>query len=289
MPSDPDSAAIEGLRRIQEQTHEEERAARKPEPTGEAEPSTLDDRLKKVFNRLGFKDGVAAGPPDEEFQRREREREARRQKEQAAARFAAIAKDLGPRYSTDRCSLITFHAPDPRQRAALDQVTAIYNTLADRIHQGQSVIFFGANGTGKDHLQAVLLYQAVRLGFPCRKINGPEMYRTVRDRIGNQESETKLLDKLAEPNVLAISDPIPPAGDLSAYRLEFLYSLVEKRYCALTPTWMTLNARDAQEAEEALSVQVWDRLEEGAELIPCFWPSHRQAAKKPNSPLRIAE
>jgi DNA replication protein DnaC len=274
MPNDPDSAAIEALRRKQEKDCL-------------PDPPTLAARVGKVFRRLD-ETGIRA-IPDEDFKRRERERDEMRLKERAAARFHAIAKDLGPRYSPERCSLSTFRTPDPRQRAALEQVTEIHNTLAERIRKGQSVILFGANGTGKDHLLAALLYQAARLGFACQRINGQEMYRMMRDRITHQESETKLLDKLAEPDVLAISDPIPPAGELSVDPLEFLYSLIERRYCSLLPTWMTLNARTTEEIEEALSVQVWDRLQEGAELIPCMWASHRQATKKPTSPLRIAE
>lgn len=187
-----------------------------------------------------------------------------------------IAADLGPRYAPTRANLARFVRYHAAQDQALKRLGDFCGQLRGRTEAGEGLVLYGAVGTGKDHLLAALLYQAADHGFFCRWFSGQDLYGRVRDRMDEGLAEDGLLRELTEPAVLAVSDPTPPAGPLSNFRLEFLGRLIDRRYRALKPTWMTLNALDAADAEAKLSSPVWDRLQESAELVPCFWPSYRE-------------
>jgi DNA replication protein DnaC len=218
-------------------------------------------------------------------QRAEREAEsaAQRAKEEAARQelrrrklLAAIAKDLGPRYSPDRATLENFQTDLPKQVAVKNRVLEIVARLPEMISSGQGIIFYGPVGTGKDHLLAALLYSAAGSRFTCKHLDGQDFYGEMRDRMDGGQKEEEILSHYSRFQVLSISDPVPPANDLSPFRLELLYRLVNRRYRALRPTWMTLNAKSPEQAENYLSSQVWDRLQESAELFHCCWPSFRE-------------
>jgi DNA replication protein DnaC len=193
---------------------------------------------------------------------------------------AAIQQDLGPRYAPDRVRFDKFEVYHPAQRDVLDRLQAVADALPEYVSRGAGLILYGSVGTGKDHLLAAMLYQAVsRHGFPCRWANGQEIYGLFRDRMSTEQREADLLQKYEEPQVLAISDPIPPVGEPTAWNLSQLYRLLDRRYRHLKPTWVTLNARSIQDADTKLSASVFDRLREDAELFACFWPSFRERRK----------
>jgi DNA replication protein DnaC len=186
----------------------------------------------------------------------------------------SLRRDLGARYAPERLrGTERYH---PEQIRVLDRIEKIVPTLHQRIAEGQNVVWFGTVGTGKDHMQATLLYYAANLGITCKRVSGLELYAAARDRMDSDEAEARFIRRWTDPAVLAISDPTPPVGDLNAWRLELLLRVIDARYNELKPMWMTLNAKSAEHAEEKLGSQIWDRLQEGAELIPCFWPSYRE-------------
>lgn len=190
-----------------------------------------------------------------------------------------LSFDLGSRYSPKRTRLDRFEVYHANQKAAMERIAVIANGVEALAKEGRGVLFYGAVGTGKDHLLAGLMYLACAQGIECKWVNGQDLYGTMRDRIDSGQRENEILQELTRPRILAISDPVPPVGDLSSWRLELLYRLVNRRYHQLNGTWMTLNATSPEEAEAKLSSLVWDRLQESAELIPCFWPSYRERRK----------
>jgi hypothetical protein len=58
-----------------------------------------------------------------------------------------------------------------------------------------------------------------------------------------------------------------------------LYRVLDRRYREVKPTWVTINAEDADDAKAKLGAPIFDRLKDNAELVPCFWPSFRERAK----------
>jgi DNA replication protein DnaC len=186
---------------------------------------------------------------------------------------AKLAGQLGARYGPGLATLERFEVYDPpRQEPVLRRMQEFAASIG---HQGRGLVLFGPVGTGKDHLLAALLYRAVAAGLSCLWQSGMDLYGSFRDRMG-EAPEEESLRRLCSPDVLGLSDPTPPANELTAWRLELLYRIIDRRYRALKATWITLNARDTAQAESKLGSQVWDRLQEGAMVVPCFWPSYRE-------------
>jgi DNA replication protein DnaC len=195
--------------------------------------------------------------------------------------LANVARDLGERYSMQTVGkLESFESYHPGQAQALKKVAAYAAELPEHRKRGRGLVLFGSVGTGKDHLVAWLLYRAAGVyGFSARWLSGQELYGDVRDRMETRDTESSLFASLCEPDILAMSDPLPPRGDPTDWNLSQLYRLVDRRYRALRPTWITLNVRTEEEAYGRLSSPVFDRLREGAVMVRCFWPSYRERSQ----------
>jgi DNA replication protein DnaC len=163
----------------------------------------------------------------------------------------------------------------------LSEVRNLVEYLADFVKAGRGLILHGSVGTGKDHIIAALLYRAVsEHSLSARWVNGLDLFGAVRDRMDEGKREGDFLRTWSAPTILAISDPIPPLRDPSAWNIEILYRLIDRRYRNNKSTWMTLNAASVDEADEKLSAPVFDRLKEDAVILRCFWPSYREIQKK---------
>jgi len=190
--------------------------------------------------------------------------------------LAKIAGEMGRRYSPEHVSLQNYVCRTPAQRQLLANLKQIAADLGTRVGDGESLFWYGSVGTGKDHLMAAMLHIAAgKFGLQCKWVNGQWLFGMFRDRMDGKSSESDLIRQMVEPDILAISDPVPPAGEMSAWNANSLYRIVDRRYSALKPTWVTINVRDEAEADARLTNQVFDRLRDSAHLFPCFWESHR--------------
>ncbi len=232
-------------------------------------PKLLADILPESLDRLARRQ---AAPPMDQADREYAARKTR-------LRVHNLALQLGARYSPARVSLDRFRIYHDAQKPVLDRLRALAPRLVELVGQGRGLIFFGPVGTGKDHLLAALLYavaEAIVEEKPCHWVNGQEVFGQSRDRMKADLLEGELIQELARPQVLAISDPVPAVGELSAWNVGLLYRVLDRRYREMKATWASLNALSVEDADAKLSAPVFDRLREGAELFPCFWPSWRE-------------
>lgn len=162
----------------------------------------------------------------------------------------------------------------------MDRLADIRDKIHGFINRGTNLVLFGPAGTGKDHLAASLLWQAAYLGARIAAFTGPQLWSRTRDLIGDGGSESQLLNCLREPNVVLISDPTSPGKSLTDAQADWLYRIVDRRYRDLKPTWLTANVADRKDAETKLTVQVWDRLRDGAVTVDCNWPSYRKPERQ---------
>lgn len=238
---------------------------KRPDPTPKAEFETVIQRLENRPRQT-----------DEEQQYEA----ARKKLAEHLARAEAIKKDIaraiGPRYSPDRATFDGFECTRPDQRAVVNRLCEFALSIHDQVAAGRNLILFGTVGTGKDHLLAALLYAAADAGFASHWINGLDLYGSWRDQIDAGASESSMVRVYAEYPILAISDPIPPLGSPSAWNVGQLYRIIDARYRAMRPTWLTMNSSGDADAETNLSVPVFDRLKDDAEVIQCRWPSYRE-------------
>jgi len=209
---------------------------------------------------------------------RDQERELQRRRGLAVR---ALEQQLGPRYGRSCAGLEQYEIYHEAQAEVVARLRYILeHELAGMARDGQSMIFSGTVGTGKDHLLAASLYAACERGYSCDWTDGLTFYAKFRDGIKRGDLEQDLLKAYLKPDIFAISDPVPPAGQVSDYGLQMLKRAVDERYRFRKPTWLTLNAKDPEEAAGALTSVVFDRLADGAETFACFWPSYREVARK---------
>lgn len=230
-----------------------------------SEAKSLLSRLTKPVDETAFK-----------------EREEAERSKASQQRVRQLSLRLGKRYSPALASLETFKVSNVEQKSALDRVKAILADLKTSIEEGRGLLLYGSVGTGKDHLLAAMLYAATLAGFDCQWVNGQEIFSSFRDNMDSGERESTLMSRFVTPHVLGISDPIPPLLDPNkpnAWRAELLYRVLDARYRDCKPTWVTLNAKSPEDADAKLSEPVFDRLQDKAEFIACFWPSYRERKK----------
>lgn len=185
----------------------------------------------------------------------------------------SLAKTMGARYA--ECRLENFTIRYVEQKAALAMVKAFLANVADDVKIGRGLILYGTVGTGKDHLLAASLFAAIDAGFGASWQNAQSIFEAARDQMDAKGSESDLMKQFTEPTILGLSDPTPPAGDLTGYRVELLWRIADVRYRNLKPIWLTMNANSIEECKKKLSIPLWDRLQDNALCVPCFWPSYR--------------
>lgn len=199
-----------------------------------------------------------------------------------ALRWDKIVRQIGIRYGGVRLEDFELHGTDEdqaRQIEAIARVRDYLDELPQMVTAGRGCIFYGPSGGGKDMLMACMMREACRQGLNVEWRNGLDIYAEARDRRDNRAREAALVRSLAVPDVLGISDPVAPVGDLSPFQAGVLFRVVDARYRFRKPTWLTLNAADRAEASSRLGHATVDRLRERALAIHCDWPSYRQIAK----------
>lgn len=237
-------------------------------------PTPIAATMSRVLARID----AAPDPSAEELAERQavkaqQEREQERQRRREA--WEAIARRAGRRYAA--CTLDNYRTDTGPQTLALEAVRAYCTNLADNLRDGRGALLYGPPGTGKDHFAAAIMRHAVlRLGAKVEWTDGAEFYGQVRDNIDGTKSESAFLQKFTRPDLLVMSDPLPPAGRVdSSFQLSMVFRVIDRRYRDLKATVMTLNVASRQEAEQRLSPNIIDRLSHGALAVHCNWPSFR--------------
>ena len=150
--------------------------------------------------------------------------------------------------------------------------------MPDRIAGGGGLVLLGPPGTGKDHLLAAAMRSAIiDHGFSVAWADGLRLYQRIKSAIAKNKTEA-FLESMFKPQILALSDPVPPKDELTAYEMCILRDIVEHRYSHGLSTWVTTNVDNKTDAKRLFSGAVLDRLLHGATELFCDWGSYR----KPN-------
>ena len=188
--------------------------------------------------------------------------------------FKQLIRERGGRYVG--CTPATFAVLSSEHRKALDRVEQFCDAMPDQISGGAGIVFLGPPGTGKDHLMFAAMRRAIiEHGFAVKWADGLRLYATIKGAIASGTTEA-VLAEYVKPQILALSDPIPPRDVLSPYELATLRDIIERRYSQSLSTWVTTNVTDRNTAVELFTGAVLDRLLHGAiEVNLCGLDSYR--------------
>jgi DNA replication protein DnaC len=210
------------------------------------------------------------------MERQIQESEERKRQQLVWENRRRLGRCLGPRYREALVSLERYEIYHRSQQTVIERLRSL--SIDELIQDGRGIVFWGTVGTGKDYLLAALLFQAAAQatsGMYTSWLSGADFFAARRP---NPDEEVVRRVQLAKPesvNILGLSDPTPPAGDLSDWSIAQFQQLVDLRYRWKRPTWLTLNAVDFGDIGKKLSTPVFDRLQQDAEFFECKWPSYR--------------
>jgi DNA replication protein DnaC len=191
--------------------------------------------------------------------------------------LAKLDERIGPRYRG--VTIDGYKVEHPGQKEIVEAIRDYGQNISARIEAGVGIVLNGPSGGGKDHLLVALARHAIRAGATVNWQNGQTLLGTFRDRFSQRHPrpEEDLIDEFTAANVLVLSDPVPPKGELSDYSESILYRIVDARYITMKPTWTTMNVASGEEADRRLGAPIVDRLRHGALCLSCDWPSYRTA------------
>lgn len=207
--------------------------------------------------------------------------------EEAKRLSFAIRQSVGPRYG--ECCLANFtlsidKEASSKQTQVLAQMSDLIDNMPNAVERGASLFIFGPVGSGKDHLLTAAMIRAARCGYTVRWFNGLDLYGSFRDSMDGEKPESSQLRPLVDADVLALSDPIPPVGEVTPFQRSMLFRVIDRRYRDRKPTWITANVATRAEADQRFGAQLVDRITDGALRLQCNWPSHRADRKWTNGP-----
>lgn len=200
------------------------------------------------------------------------------QKAHRDGQIASLVGSAGARYAS--ATIDNFSVANPAQREALKLVRGWIGSLLECSETG-GLVLYGPVGTGKDHLAFAACRELIQeRGKTVGWINGQAWFGEIRDSMdGDDRTEASIIRRLQKPDVLVISDPLPPFGDLTQHQATMLYRAVDARYSQAKPTICTVNVADDDEADRRMGAATWDRLCHGAWKVHCNWASHRKPAQ----------
>jgi DNA replication protein DnaC len=191
--------------------------------------------------------------------------------------WGELVRVIGDRYRA--CRLDNFEVTTDAQRDVVESLRRFCEELDENIKSGRGIVLFGPCGTGKDHLLVGMAHEVVSISRGVRWMNGMDLFAERRDYIRRDLPESELLREYERPDVLIISDPVPPWGELKEGQAEFLFRLIDWRYRRLKPIFVSANFSDGDDATSRIGSQVIDRLKHDAICLHCNWESYREKKK----------
>jgi len=103
----------------------------------------------------------------------------------------------------------------------------------------RGAFFYGATGTGKTYLAALVAMDYVRDGYAVAFYDMPALFESIKRTFDSEESTSELLNRICESELLVLDDM--GAERVTDWTSEQLYLIINRRYNANRPLVATAN------------------------------------------------
>lgn len=222
--------------------------------------------------------GCPACDAEREAAGREADRRAEEAQERDRMRARLAQSGLVGRFKD--ATFDTFHAASSAQEHAKTTCRSFVENLAPKTG---GLWLVGPPGTGKTHLGSAMVNYVIQERKRWAAIHSArEIVRMLRATWGNKDrsrtwdgratTEEDLINDLAGLDLLVLDEVGAAFGSDS--EMVQLFDVLDLRYRKELPTVLLSNL-PVGELKSALGDRAYDRLREGAVLLPCKWDSHR--------------
>lgn len=172
------------------------------------------------------------------------------------------------------------------QASALEVARQYINEFDLIVRRGDSLVFSGGRGTGKNHL-ALAILQGILPRYVGMYATLMDLIRMVRDtwRRSSAKSEVEVFNALADLPLLVIDEIGVQYGTASEQTI--LFDVFDRRYRERKPTIMLTNltrqvtdGHEMNEFELAVGERIYDRLRENSKWVTFNWDSYRPTARR---------
>lgn len=134
----------------------------------------------------------------------------------------------------------------------------------DRLKDGRGIIFFGDYGTGKTHLAAAILQDAIKQEHTGVFVSVPDLIAKIRKSWNGEGNESDLIDTLIKADLVVMDDL--GAENTKDWIVERLFVIINSRYERMLPTIFTTNC-NFQELKQKVGGRIESRIYEMCEGI----------------------
>ena len=197
-------------------------------------------------------------------------------REEAMARWRQVLGESGIPAAFQHCTVTGWQARTNPQMHVLQQVENYREHLGETIDAGKNLILTGWTGTGKTHILAALVLQALRENRSAIFIAASKVVRAVRDTWGrgSQLTEAEIMRALASVDLLAIDE----IQECDATERRLLFEVINERYEKRKPVCVSTNL-DMKLLSQHLGARAIDRLvDRGSTVCAMNWESFRSGA-----------
>ena len=194
-------------------------------------------------------------------------------REEARARWRDVLGESGIPAAYQHCTIVGYKPNSNEQMDVVQKIEDYCEHLGATIDAGKNLVLVGWTGTGKTHILAALVLQALRENRSAIFITASKVVRAVRDTWGRgtQMSESDVMRALANVDVLAVDE----IQECDAAERRLLGDVINDRYEKGKPTMVSSNL-DMKALSQHLGARAIDRLlDRGSTHCVMNWESYR--------------